>query len=94
MQDNGFAGIHIALQEASDPATSGSAHEISVRADAADQGVVQELQDLVAGNMVWALQLSANIGNCGVQGTVGLSDVVLAVLGALAVAALQATGQV
>jgi hypothetical protein len=98
VQDNGFAGIHIALQEVSDPATSGSAHEISVRAakkdGAAGQGVVQELQDLVAGNVVWALRLSANVGSYGVQGTVGLSDVVLAVLGAFAVVALQATGQV
>lgn len=87
VQENGIVSLCIALQEVQDPATSGSAHALKSLVD-------QEVQDEVLGNAVWALDVKANIGNVGVEGTLGLSDIVLAVLGALAVLGLQATGQV
>ena len=54
--------------------------------------LVQGLEDTFEGNAVWGLNVSANIGNYGLQGTIGVSDTVLAILGALAVAGLQASG--
>lgn len=60
--------------------------------NSSNPALVQGIQDTIEGNAVWGLHVSANIGNYGVQGTVGLSDVVVAMLGAFAVVVLQTTG--
>lgn len=65
--------------------------EDALSGNTSNPALVEGLQDTIEGNAVWGLHVSANIGNYGVQGTIGLSDVVLAVLGALAVLGLQAT---
>ena len=152
VQQAGILSFNCALQEVQDPATSGSAHAISIKtlqksdsknqndsqssqnipdlqgaqdnlvedksgqenstqdnpvddlaAEIISQGLqdalagnvsnpalVESLQDTIEGNAVWGLHVSANIGNYGVRGTIALSDVVVSVLGALAVLALQA----
>ena len=129
VQENGIFGLHVALQEVQDPATSGSAHAISIknakknseanRADnqndfledvvaqvvvqgledalsgsSSNPALIEGLQDTLEGNAVWGLNVSANVGNYGLEGTIGLSDVVLAVFGALAIFGLQAAGVV